>query len=115
MESEDGPGCPDETPIELAELQDETIDDGILRRLFEDLEALAEIAEVHVKGAPTRHAQDRGVGLREALDLLLAGRVRGAQVVYEYGGRTWCDTIIRQPAGHRLVRIESPRRAASVT
>jgi hypothetical protein len=54
------------------------------------------------------------VRLREALGLLLAGRIRGAQVLYEYAGHTWCDTVIRQRAGHRLIRIETPRRAASV-
>ncbi len=105
---------PDDAPLELAELQDETIDDAILRRLFEDLDALAEIREVQVKGAADQYAQDRPVKLREALGLLLAGRVRGAQVLYEYDGRTWCDTVIRQSAGHRLIRIETPRRAASV-
>lgn len=104
----------DDAPLELAELQDKTIDDGILRRLFEDLGALAQIHAVHVKGAPSRRAQDRPVELREALELLLAGRIRGAQVLYEYDGRSWCDTVIRQPDGHRLIRIEAPQRAASL-
>ncbi len=100
--------------LELAELQDETIDAGILRRLFEDLDALAQIHAVHVKGAAGRRAQDRPVELGEALGLLLAGRIRGAQVLYEYDGRSWCDTIIRQRDGHRLIRIEAPRRAESL-
>lgn len=99
--------------VELAELQDEAIDDSVLHRLFEDLDALAEIIEVRVKGAPVERAQDRTVRLRDALDLLLEGRIRGAQVVYEYRGRTWCDTIVRHEGGQRLVRMESPRRPAS--
>lgn len=104
----------DETPLELAELQDEIIDDAILCCLFEDLEALADIREVRVKGASDRHAQDRPVEPGRALELLLARRVRGAQLLYEYDGRAWCDTVIRQKEGHRLIRIEAPRRAASV-
>jgi len=103
-----------EPPVELAELQDETIDDAILQRLFEDLDALAEIHAVHVKGAPRRRAQEQPVELREAFELLRAGRIRGAQVLYEYDGRSWCDTIIRQRDGHRLTRIEAPRRVASL-
>lgn len=106
--------APPDAPVELVELQDETIDDGIVRRLFEDLDALAEIHVVHVKGASCARAQDRPVELREALELLLAGRIRGAQVLYEYDGRSWCDTIICKRDGHRLIRIEAPRRAESL-
>ena len=104
-----------EEPPEPAELQAENLDEALLRRLFEDLDALAAIDEVRVKGAAGQPAQEQSVGLREARDLLLAGRIRAAQVVYEYRGRTWCDTVLRTADGHRLVRMESPRRAASCT
>ena len=106
-------GTEGEAPLELPKLQAESLDEALLKRLFEGLDALAAIDEVRVKGAAAAYAGERPVALREALELLLAGRIRAAQVVYEYRGRTWCDTVLRSGDGHRLVRMESPRRAAS--
>jgi hypothetical protein len=76
--------------------------------LFRDLDAVTEIEGVRCKAARDAHATKAEVSANEALDLLLAGSVRGVQVWYHYDEQRWCDTILRTPQGHRVVRVASP-------
>jgi hypothetical protein len=81
----------------LPPLHRAALDATTAEALFDDLAALTTIEVVRIKGA---------VGactLAEARDALEAG-ARGVQVRYRWGGESWLDTILRTPAGLRIVR-----------
>jgi hypothetical protein len=93
-------------PEDLPDLQESRLDEATLDQLFVDLEGLAQIIEVQLKGAPQKMADGRDVPLAEAHGLLKSGGVCGVQIRYVHGGTLWWDTIMRLPEGFRLVRIQ---------
>jgi Pyruvate/2-oxoacid:ferredoxin oxidoreductase delta subunit len=95
---------------ELPELHEAELDEDGLRSLFRDLEALTEIDEVRLKQTAGQSAGTSGAAPADVLELLLAGRVRGVQIRYRYQHESWCDTILRSPGGHRVVRLADPGR-----
>lgn len=98
-------------PIELPELHDEIVDDEIIDGLFRDLAALTRIVEIQEKGAARGHAERLGPDLESAKTRFAAGEIRALQIVYVYEDETWCDTLMRQPAGTRVLRMKAPARA----
>jgi hypothetical protein len=91
-------------PVQVAILDDATLD-----ALFGDLERGAALLGVQVKARPGAYAADEAPSLRRARELLLSGAALGVQIRYRLGAEVWCDTLMRTPAGVRLVRVELPR------
>jgi len=81
------------------------LDPATLAALFADLTALAEIDQVLVKGSTMGYAGGSGL---EAARQALAGGARGMQIRYRWEGTSWLDTIMRTPAGFRIVRTAIP-------
>lgn len=92
----------------LPELHGGELDHATLAALFDDLEVHADVLDVLVKGAPQGYAQDTPVSLRAAEAALRVGAVRGVQVRYRWDGAEWRDTLLRGPAGVRVVRMRMP-------
>jgi hypothetical protein len=92
-------------PIPLATLTTAVLDDTTLAVLFDDIATLTTVDEVQIKGAAQAYAG--AAGLDEGRRLLAAG-ARGLQIRYRWNGEAWWDTLIRTPAGIRLVRCPAP-------
>lgn len=92
----------------LAELVHAELDTATLDALERDLATLTTVLDVQVKGAAATYAAGTGTALAEALAALRAGAVRGVQVRYAYQQDVWWDTLLRTPAGVRLVRRRAP-------
>lgn len=92
-------------PIPLAQLTTADLDEATLASLFADIATLTTVDEVLVKGAETAYAGS--AGLEQARQLLVAG-ARGMQIRYRWNGEAWWDTLVRTPAGIRLVRTRAP-------
>lgn len=105
----------EEPKIELPELQDEIVDDEVIARLFTDLAALGQIIEINEKGAARTHSETAGLDLEVAKKRFLAGAVRAVQIVYRHQDETWCDTLMRVPAGTRILRMLAPTRVTDST
>ena len=88
----------------LPELHQGNLDADALRALFQQLAAVAEVGGVLINGRPAAGGSGE-VTLSEALDLLLAGSVRGVQVRYRFEGSHWVDTVMPGTDGFRLVRM----------
>ncbi len=108
------PTEPPEPEIVLPDLHEAELDEQGLRALFHDLSSAAEIEGVRVKQAAAERASTGQVTASDALELLLARRVRGVQIRYRYQGESWCDTIMASPHGHRVVRLADPVRPAGL-
>lgn len=93
---------------QLAELVQADLDAATLDALERDLAALTTVLDVQVKGAAATYAAGTGTALAEALAALRAGAVRGVQLRYAYQQEVWWDTLLRTPAGVRLVRMRAP-------
>lgn len=98
-------------PIELPELQDEVVDDETVADLFRDLGALTRVIEIQEKGAPRGHAESLELDLESAANRYAAGEIRALQIVYVLDDETWCDTLMRQATGTRVLRMRTPARA----
>ncbi|MFN7135303.1 MAG: hypothetical protein ACK4N5_24730, partial [Myxococcales bacterium] len=90
----------------LPELQDTLLDADTLERLFTDVGACAELVEIMFKGGEQRYAQSARRDLTLAGEALLAGAVVAVQLRYRYRGVEWWDTLLREQAGVRLVRMQ---------
>ncbi len=92
--------------IPLPPLTAAILDRITVERWFADLAGHAVIAEIRLKGGPEANAGEP-VGLDEAQQMVLAGRVRAVQVRYAYAGTTWIDTLIAVgPGAWRITRID---------
>lgn len=98
------------TPSEaLPDLQQSVLDPATLDQLFVDLTDLTEITEIIPKAAAEGYVLEHTqITLEEARALLLAGKIRGLQIRYNYQGSQWWDTLLPAPngEGYRIVRIE---------
>ncbi len=89
----------------LPTLTSADLDPATLEALFADLEALADIEEVQIKGASATRA-----GLTDLAEArrALAYGAHGVQIRYRWEGQGWLDTLLRTPGGLRLVRSPAP-------
>ena len=90
--------------MELPALEEGALDAAGVTALFADYQAHTQVFEVMSKGAARGRARDGG--LLELLPALLSGELRGLQVRYHYQGVEWWDTILRAPAGFKVVRMK---------
>ncbi|MCU0681545.1 MAG: hypothetical protein MUF34_04675 [Polyangiaceae bacterium] len=102
-------GSPPMAPLQIADLDLER-----LRDLFADVAALGEGLTIVLKRAAAEAADAGGrASLDEALEGLRRGSVVGVQLCYGFQGALWRDTLLRTPAGFRLVRAGPPAPACS--
>ncbi len=95
--------------LDLPPLHTGILDDAALAALVDDVQALATVIAVVPKLGPRQYAPERSVGLEEGVRLLADGVVTGLQLRYQYDGREWWDTLLRDEGrGYRLVRIAHP-------
>jgi hypothetical protein len=96
-----------EEELKLPELQDALLDEKTVDRLFFDVKHAAELIGVAFKGGSQERASATAAGdaLDQAREALRAESVLGVQLRYRHRGREWWDTLLRTPAGIRLVRI----------
>ncbi|MCO4763842.1 MAG: hypothetical protein KC502_20180 [Myxococcales bacterium] len=81
------------------------LDAAGVRALFSDISGLSGPAEVRLKAAAEAYAEVGPVTSDRACELLLAGLVRGVQLIYEHDGQTWFDTVLRRGAAFEVVRM----------
>jgi hypothetical protein len=92
-------------PLRLPPLQQTVLDVATTDALFRDLAACTKIHAVIPKYAARGHTGTETISLETARTRLAAGLLLGVQIRYAYDGHTWCDTLLRRPAGLTLVRI----------
>ncbi len=93
--------------MNLPDLQDATLDEETVDRLFEDVASGAELLEVVLKGSAEGLTPDpHETSLTTARRALRDGAVFGVQLRYRFAGTEWWDTLIRMGGGVRLVRID---------
>ncbi len=92
--------------VPLPPVHDAVLDEAFVERLFADVGACTELLSVSTKGGAERRAE-ASVSLDDARRALHAGAIHAVQLRYRHQGHEWCDTILRQPAGYRVVRIEA--------
>lgn len=92
----------------LPPLYEGLLDEAGVEALLNDLGALAELREARLKGAPTELCAADSLSFAEAARAWRGGSARALQLRYRYAGREWSDTLLRTPAGTRVVRIELP-------
>ena len=107
-------GTSSETPLRLPPLQQTVLDVATTDALFRDLATCTQIHAVVPKYAQRGHTGHENLSLENARTRLAAGLLLGVQIRYAYDGHTWCDTLLRRPAGLTLVRIREADIAATV-
>ncbi|MEN9577055.1 MAG: hypothetical protein RJA70_64 [Pseudomonadota bacterium] len=106
--------------IEVPELYEGLLTEAELRDLLFDISTEASSVELQFKGSAQGRAQpgdenaDSGpiAELESACARLVAAQVAGIQVRYIHAGVAWCDTVLRGPAGFRLIRVNLDRVSA---
>jgi len=91
----------------LPELTQADLDGETLGALVDDLNNLTQILEVITKGGEFSMAGKTSIPLREAVRALQRGQIRGVQVRYVWRDEEWMDTLLRGPAGVRIVRMKA--------
>lgn len=94
--------------MELPELEEGLLDEATLRQLCRDIQGFAQLDQVLGKGGARSRAPDGSLPLDQALEDLTSGRLMGLQLRYRYQGAGWFDTILRTPAGFKVVRMKQP-------
>ena len=91
----------------LPDLHQAILDAATLQQLSADIIACTELLEVIPKYAGNSYVQDApSLTIHEGIQLLATGELLGLQLRYRYEGALWWDTLMRTPAGIRLVRIQ---------
>ncbi len=86
-------------------LQRAHLDDDTLAALVADISGLTRILAIQVKGGTQEHGDAAGASLDMAVADLRAGAIRGVQIRYVWQDQEWCDTLIADGRGVRLVRV----------
>ncbi len=101
-------------PLRLPPLQQTLLDVATTDALFRDLAACTTVHAVIPKHAARSHTGTDTITLETARTRLAAGLLLGVQIRYSYDGHTWCDTLLRRPAGLTLVRIREADIVATI-
>ncbi|MCA9290952.1 MAG: hypothetical protein KDA25_07475 [Phycisphaerales bacterium] len=95
---------PDRNVTPLPPVFEGLLDDDRLAQLIADLSSCTQVLHVQVRSRGGGSA-DRTATLDEAAAALRAGDTRSVQIRYRYEGAAWCDTLLAQTGGVRLIRI----------
>lgn len=79
--------------------------------LFAELKAGAEVEHVQVRSCGSQGTTDQKVTLDQAETLFAAGDAQAFQIRYRYDGETWCDTILPQTDGAKVIRYRQTQRS----
>lgn len=105
MTIEDAPG---EEPEPLPELLEAFWPREQVAALFDDLKDGADVTHVQLRRSGRHGIQDSAVELDDAKAAFLAGEAIAIQVKYCFEGQAWCDTILPQQMGAKVVRCPLP-------
>lgn len=97
--SDEGDGKGEHIPF--PELHEALLTEEQLAELLADIEGSAIVHDAQMR---VGHQQTMPP-FPEAAEALRTGVARALQVLYTYAGETWRDTLLRTPAGVKLVRI----------
>lgn len=89
----------------LPTIWDKLLDLSTLDQYFKDLATHAEIISVQEKQSPTEYVHENSLDLSVAREKVMSGEARAVQVRYRFEEQEWCDTLIRQASGIKLVRM----------
>lgn len=92
----------------LPEMREGLLSAGDLTQLFADISACTTVLGVQEKGGAQRYAEAGTLPLDTARERLVDGAARAVQIRYRFDGFEWSDTVMRLPAGFRLVRCQHP-------
>lgn len=98
----------DDHDIDLPEMGQAFLDPETYERYFRDLQTVADVRHIRVKGSARAHSDDATVTLETARDMLASGAARGIQIRYLWQGEVWWDTLIRKSKGIEITRIQPP-------
>lgn len=73
---------------------------------FGDLTAGAEVDHVQVRSRGPDGIEDRKTTLRQAETLFTAGDAQAIQIKYRFAGEAWCDTLLPQADGAKVIRSQ---------
>jgi len=90
---------------DLPLLYDAVLDVNALEELFDDLAGCTELVSVMVKGVGRPMAKAATLTIEESRRLLMEAGISAVQVRYRFNDCEWCDTIMKQQSGYRLVRM----------
>lgn len=93
-------------PVHLPPVHEGHLDRAGVQQLFFDIEHAGRFIGARLKEAPGKHSSGTECGLAAALEALDRGQAVGVQLHYEHQTRLWCDTILRQADGYRVVRVD---------
>ena len=100
---------PFDPSFELPDLHQTQLDWNALDCVLADLDDFASIVEIQ-----GRDAADEAVAVDdivEAREQFVAGALTALQIVYRFADQVWCDTLMRERTGARLLRMLDPARA----
>jgi len=89
----------------LPTIWDKLLDPATLDQYFKDLATHAEMISVQVKQSPTEYVLDNIMDLSAAREKVMTGDTRAVQIRYRFEEQEWCDTLIRQASGVKLIRM----------
>ncbi len=94
-----------ELPPDLPVIHEAILNADTLNQLFDDVSQCTHLIEVIVKHDRLSQTPDANFSLEQARELFEHGSAMGIQLRYQYDGAQWWDTLMRTPAGTRIVRI----------
>lgn len=89
----------------LPTIWDKLLDQATLDQYFKDLATHAEMISVQEKLSPTEYVSENTMDWSEAREKVMSGDARAVQIRYHYDEQEWCDTLMRQVSGVKLIRI----------
>lgn len=99
--------------IALPPMHDLVLDGAAVDQLFFDLVQAATAIEIIARAPGARRADPAAPWtIDTAHAALRTGALAAVQLRYDFAGSSWCDTLLRTPAGFRLVRIDHTRALA---
>lgn len=91
-----------ETEPALPDVWTAHLDNGACDQLLSELQTQASILSIREKQSALQYSKD---GL-SPVERFKTGQSYAIQICYLFQGKEWCDTLVRQPTGIKLVRTE---------
>jgi hypothetical protein len=89
----------------LPAIWDKLLDATTLDQYFKDLATHAEIISVQEKQSPTEYVQENTMDLSVVREKMISGTTRAVQIRYRFEEQEWCDTLMCQASGVKLIRM----------
>lgn len=92
--------------LRLPPVHEGHLDRAGVEQLFFDIEHAGRFIRARLKADPSKNSSAAPCSLAAAFEALERGQAVGVQLHYEHQTRLWCDTILRQADGYRVVRVD---------